>query len=642
MSKDRRHVSLPVVSRTPRCDEPAEPHPDEFRPGASVWDSRFSRRSFLQTMTASLALAGLYGCSDRPSEAIVPYVDPPEQVVPGEPLFFASTLTRGGYGRGVLVTSHEGRPTKIEGNPDHPASLGAADVGMQADVLSLYDPKRSQTVTHAGQASTWGKLIETLNQHLARTGDGLCVLTGACTSPTLIDQLDQLRRKDPSAAFFSSEPIDRSNTRRGAQLAFGQLAEPIYHLDRCDVIVALDSDFLWDEPGSLPYARQFADRRRTHANGLSMSRLYAAEGNFSVTGSKADHRLPATPAQVAHLAQALLNALQNDALQNGQALADLPPAHARWLAAAVADLQAARGRSLIVVGDSQPPEIHALAAAINQQLGNIGTTVEWIPPVVDPRGGNLRDLVHAIHRGEVRTLLMLCENPVRHSPNDIPLAEALQQLSTALAPDGSYQNFVLHHGLYANETAYVSQWHVPAHHALESWSDARAFDSTASIVQPLIAPLYASRSAGDVISLLLDEPHRSPYECVRRYWQSQTGIHQPDAFETWWNRVLQRGVIDGTRAQPIPVSQAAAPALGASTAASSTGLVLLLRPDYSVWDGSAFHNPWLQELPRPLSKIVWGNAALLGPATAAKYGVVEQDVIRLSAGGSSVEVPAVL
>ena len=634
MSSDRRHLSLPVVSRSRHCDEPDVPHPDEFRPGASAWDPRFSRRAFMQTMGASLALAGAYGCSDKPKEAIVPYVDQPEQIVPGEPLFFATALLRSGYARGVIVQSHEGRPTKIEGNPDHPASHGAADVSMQAAVLSLYDTKRSQTVTLAGEPVTWGAFVEAFKERVHEDGAGVGILTGAITSPALIDQLDRVLRKYPKAKRYTAEAIDRANARAGAQSALGQPYEPIYHIDQCDVIVSLDSDFLWDEPGSLTYARHFADGRRVRDDNLKMSRLYVAESAFSLTGTKADHRLPVQPAEIAQLANALLQRI------NGENSSPLKPAQQQWLDAAAHDLLAARGRSLIIVGESQPPEVHAVATAINAALGNLDQTIDYIAPVTDQRGGSLADLMRDLSRDDISTLLIFSDNPVRRSPGDLALGDAIGKLSSVRNPDGSLKNFVVHHGLYANETTFVSQWHVPAQHTLETWGDARAYDGTISIIQPLIAPLYQGHAVSDVLGLMLGEPDLSAYETLRRYWRQQTKINQPDAFDQWWNRALQRGVIENTASPRIKMSATATPMLASPKAIA--GLQLVLRPDYSIWDGCDFNNPWLQELPRPLTKIVWGNAAIMSFPTARRHGLHDDDVVRLSVDQHTLEAPVLV
>ena len=589
-----------------------------------------------------MALAGMYGCSKRPKETIVPYVNQPEQMVPGEPLFFATALNHGGYGKGVIVTTREGRPIKIEGNPDHPASLGTADVWMQAAVLDLYDPARSKTVTRAGEPATWGNLVDALRDQLRlpNAGAGLRLLTGNVSSPTVLALIEAVLKKYPGSAWHAHEPLDRQNTRGGASLAFGRLVEPIYRFENARVIFSADSDFLMEEPGSLCYAGAFAAARRPDLDRPQMNRLYVAESTFSLTGTMADHRLPLRPSEVGALLLALAGRLAA-----GPAA---PFADEAWLAALASDLKANAGASLVVVGDRQPPEAHAAAHRINQALGNFGKTIELIEPVVRGVGngaGTLADLTADMAAGRVGTLLILENNPARTAPANVPFVAELAKLSTTHDTDARPRNLTVHLGLYADETAFNCQWHVPAQHALEAWSDIRAFDGTASIVQPQIAPLFDGRSPIDLLNALLGQETRSSYETVRATWASQPGS------DATWSEALQRGTI-GKPSPVLDVSKAtsqvrAMPGIGLdgqstpSTAPiDSNTLDAVFVPDASIWDGRYFHNAWLQELPRPLTKIVWGNAALLSPNTARAFGVADGDLIRLTAGDRSIELPA--
>ena len=634
-------LALPILAAgtpTPACRDAAEPHPNEFARGAAVWDESFSRRGFLAGMGASLALAGLTGgCSDRPSEPIVPYVDPPEQVVAGESQFFATTLTRGGYGRGVIVTSREDRPIKIEGNPDHPASLGAADAQMQAAILGLYDPLRSNTVTHAGKPTTWGAFTKALAiavaSHSDDAGAGMAVLTDPVTSPTIAALMGELKQRWPKLQWRTHQPFGREAMRSAHQffsphasrsILIGpeQRLEPIYDFTKADVIVAFDSDFLTDEPGSLAYARQFADCRRVTSVRPTMNRLYAAEADFSITGAQADHRLPAKPSRVAVLLQALATQMESSTAPTPT---DLTPAEAAWLSAAATDLARTHGRSLIIVGPTQSATAQAIGLKLNKWLGNFDQTIRIDrSPMLSPNDRDAAGALAAdITEGRVRSVLLLANNPVRTSPGPA-LAKALTNLSNR--PDG----FTAHLGQYANETAFVCQWHVPQQHELEQWGDATAHDGTISLVQPLIAPLTGGKNAIELLDIMLGR-ERSAYEIVR----SVSAVHlgQGPAFEESWNAALRRGTLFTPAALSLPLDLAKA---DEQVVVPPTGIEIAIRPDASIGDGSLYHNPWLQELPRPLTKLVWGNAALMSPATADRHSLSNEQILRIN---QAVELP---
>lgn len=642
MSPARHTLGIPLrgrrmsqLFRTHRL--PLAPH-GAPSPALEAAEALPSRRGFLAGLAASMALAGMSGCSKRPKETIVPYVSQPEQMVPGEPLFFATTLTMNGYGRGSIVTSREGRPIKIEGNPDHPASLGAADAFMQAAVLDLYDPARSRTPTRGGNPATWGAFVTALRDHLAtHGGDGLRLLTGNVGSPTVLRLINQVIKQFPAAAWHAYEPIDRLYTRAGASLAFGRPLEPIYHLDLCDVVLAVDSDFLIEDAGSLAYARQFAAARRPTALRPEMSRLYAVESSFSLTGSKADHRLALRPGEIQTFVFALAGKL---GVGPATAFAD-----DTWLTAVADDLKQAAGRSVVIVGDRQLPEVHAAAHRINAVLGNIGKTVELIEPVAKGLGTgakSLADLTNDIDAGKVKTLLIFGGNPARTATADVPFAAELARLSTLTDATGQLTAFTAHLGTYNDETAFACQWHLAAQHELESWSDARAFDGTASLVQPLIAPLYDGKSAADLLNAVLGQDATSDYESVRATWQKPFA----NDFGKQWAAALQRGTIDGTRSPAVHVQVSPATAtlpITSATSSADTSLVdVVFRPDAAVWDGRFFHNAWLHELPRPLTKICWGNAALVSPATAKRFALADGDVVSLTSGARSIDIPALM
>jgi molybdopterin-containing oxidoreductase family iron-sulfur binding subunit len=612
----------------------------EFPRQSGEWMDPVARRSFLKLMAASLGLAGvgLGGCLRQPDEKIVPYVRQPEDFVPGKPLFFATCTTLSGYATGLLVESHLGRPTKIEGNPDHPASLGATDAFAQASILSLYDPDRSQTVMKGGQISTWGELLTTLSAELpalrSRNGKGLAILTETVTSPTLAGQLRSLLNELPAAKWHQYDPVGRDNVRAGAKLAFGQYVDSIYRFDRADVVLALDAEFLTAMPGSVRYAHDFMNRRKvTSGTGQlsgerqEMSRLYAVESTPGLSGAVADHRLPMRAGKIENFARTVATELgvevggvrENDA-------AEVPAA---WLAALVSDLTAHKGASLVIAGDGQPPAVHALVHAINRSLDNVGTTVEYVEPVeAEPvdQLGSVEQLVDSMREGEVELLIVLGGNPLYNTPGELDFGMHYEQVKLRV-----------HLSEYFDETSFVSHWHIPEAHYLESWGDARAFDGTATIRQPLIAPLYESRTAHELLAVLSGHPERTGYEIVRQYWQGRFG----DDFEKRWRKALHDGLVAGTKASPRKTTWSFADEDSESDTppVDDTGLEITFTPDPTVWDGRFANNGWLQELPKPLTKLTWDNAAIVSPATAERLGVSNHDLVEISHDGRFVRAP---
>ncbi len=607
-----------------------------------------NRRDFLKLMGATLVMAGITGCqAEPPRETIVPYVTAPEEIIPGRPLFFATAMPMGGYGLGTLVENHMGRPTKVEGNPRHPASLGGTNAFMQGSVLSLYDPERAQVITRQGQIETWETFLDGLSAKLAllreRNGAGLRILTETVTSPTLGLQLNQLRQQLPEARWHQYEAVGLDQIRAGAQQAFGRTVNPVYHLAQAERILSLDADFLFALPGSLAYARAFADQRRVATadapERAQMSRLYVLESTPTITGAKADHRLPVQAQQIAAYAQMLAHLLE---VELPGAAPDLPEAHREWLAALARDLQDHAGTSLIIAGAEQPPSVHVLAHAINAALDNVGRTVTYTEPVeVAPvdQLESLRTLVDDMQAGQVDTLLIIAANPVLTAPVDLAFGDALAQV-----------DLPIHLSLYYDETSAHCAWQIPATHYLESWGDVRAFDGTATVLQPLIAPLFDGKSPHEVLAALLGESTlTTPYELVRRTWSNYYAdlANPPEGdFERFWRTALHDGVVAGTTFSPVAVTLTSdwATALqqgtaDTSSAASSDTLEIIFRPDSTIGDGRFVNNGWLQELPKQLSTLTWDNAALLSPATAARLGLNAQDVVLLEFAGRSVGAP---
>ena len=614
----------------------------EFPRRASEWSDPLGRRRFLKIMGASMALAGLTACVSQPKETIVPYVQQPEEIVLGKPLFFATAMSVDGIATGLLVESHEGRPTKVEGNPDHPASLGSTDVFAQASVLTLYDPDRSQSVMYLGDIRTWSGFLGALQGAVAaqrgRQGAGLRILTETVTSPSLAAQIKALLAAYPAAKWHQYDPAGPHNTRAGAKMAFGQYVNTIYKFDKADVVLSLDSDFLLSGPGSTRYIRDFTSRRKLQGGQTAMNRLYVVESTASNTGAKADHTLPLKPSEIQSFAAALASSLGVPIPGSGY------NSHPDFVSTVATDLKQRKGSSIVIVGENQPPAMHALGHAINQSLGNVGTTVFYTDPVEASPVDQIQDLgqlVKDIDAGQVDLLLILGGNPVYNAPVDFDFAAHLTKVPLRA-----------HLATYYDETSDLCHWHIPEAHYLESWGDARAYDGTVSIMQPLIAPLYNGKSAYELLAAFTNRPEQSSYDIVRAYWKSQPSSGD---FEKAWRKMVHDGVVQNTALPPKTVAPGAPQSWAGQLAAQSqnqSDLEIIFTPDSSMHDGRFANNGWLQELPKPLTKITWDNAVLMSPATAQKHdlsydiagrggehGQVWADVVELDYGGRKVQAP---
>ncbi|MGD8630471.1 MAG: 4Fe-4S dicluster domain-containing protein [Gammaproteobacteria bacterium] len=609
-------------------------HGDRERDSASATTAAFqlpplNRRAFLRLTGGGLALAGLAACARPPQETIVPYVNAPEYVVPGESLFYATALPLDGYARGVLVETATGRPIKIEGNPDHPASLGATDVYAQAAVLELWDPDRSTTVLQNGQPASWPEALAALQQSRGRAasaaGRGVAILTGNVTSPSLAAQLQGLLERWPRARWYHEPDPGEAHALAAAEAAFGERLLPRPHLDRAEVILTLDADPLGPGPEQVRHARDFAAARDAESQAGSYARLYAVEASPTLTGAAADHRLPLCASRIEAVARALAQRLG----------VDLPatrdnPLPAAWMNTLVEDLQRHPGRALVLAGPRQPANVHRIVCAINARLGALGNTLDYAEPAAataTPHAGGLAALAADLRAGAIETLLLLEVNPVYSAPADLAFSEALGHAAT-----------LFHLGLYRDETAQQCHWHIPAAHPLESWSDLRAADGTASLVQPTIAPLHGGRSAGELLQGLGDTMPDDPYQQLRAYWR---GALPGEDFEAGWRRALRLGLIAGTAlpARTPTLREDWDRGLETGAAAPAAGLEIQFTLDAAVYDGRFANNGWLQELPRPISKLTWGNAALISPASAARLGLQDGDVVRLTLGRHSLEAP---
>ncbi|WP_437286695.1 TAT-variant-translocated molybdopterin oxidoreductase [Sorangium sp. So ce406] len=617
----------------------------EFPPGAiepPTDGDGVGRRTFLSLMGASLALGGLVGCR-RPVEQILPYSRAPEEVIPGQPLFFATALPMMGTAFGVLVESHEGRPTKIEGNPKHPESLGATTIYTQAAVLDLYDPDRSSSPREGANARSWDDAAAFLRSEgdklRGRGGKGLTILTEAHRSPTLAARLADLRKTLPEARVVRYEPFSRDASREGARLAFGRPLETSLDLTKARVIVALDADLFGTDGSPIKQARAFAAGRAVDKDPQAMNRLYAVESTFTITGASADHRLRIQSRKIAAFAFALAAelgkrgvALDADVLKAIEGKSGGLDAKATKYAAAIAaDLAANRGQGAVVAGRSQPKEVHAVAHLINLALDNTGKAVRLVAPFDESREGPeaIVELARSIERNEVETLLILGGNPAFDAPADARFADALAKVPVSV-----------HVSTHVDETSERARWHLNRAHALESWSDVRAEDGTASIAQPLIAPLFGGRTDAEVIELLLGGT-RTAYDLVRATWMTAEGAKRT---EQDIRRALHDGLVAGTQLTDELVTaapQAAVEALRAFAPAAE-GLEVTFRPDQHAWDGRFANNGWLQELPHPMTKLTWGNGACLSPSTAARLNLKDGDIVTLSGAGAQVRIPVVV
>jgi Fe-S-cluster-containing dehydrogenase component len=592
-------------------------------PGAFEGVSEPGRRQLLKAMGATLAMAGLAGCTaDQPDAQALPYVRQPEYLVPDKARHYATAVSGpGGYAQPVIGETHVGRPTKLEGNPQHPASLGSADAFTQAAMLGLYDPDRSQAPRHLDRPADWAGFDAMMTANAARLdavrGEGLRILTGQQTSPTFARQMVQIAARWPQARWHVLEPVNDDQRLAATQIAFGQPLQVLPRLDLAAVVVSLDDDLLGPGPQQVRNGRLWSARRKAYQRGEGQSRLFVAEPTPSLTGAVAEDRLVVSHARVGVVCTAL-------AARFGlaPAPAGLTPREHAWVAAAGAALETAQGAGLVCVGAFQPPAVQALGLAINGRLGAIGTTLRLVEPIAltpPDAAGSIAALASAMHAGAVDTLLILDTNSAYAAPADLGFAAAMDKV-----------RLTIHAGLHRDETARLCAWHAPLEHDLETWSDARAVDGTVSLIQPLVRPFYAVRSRHAVLDALQGRPSVSGHDLVAATWRERFGT----GFEARWSDALRQGFVAGSAAPEVAATPLAA---GAPAFADDAGLELIFRADPTIWDGRFANNPWLQELPKPLNKVTWDNVLALSPRLARKLGLENGDIARITAGGRKVE-----
>ncbi len=644
---------------------------NEFPDDAAEWLDPVTRRQAMKLMGASAILAGAIGCNPSLKPAsnrtLIPYVKKPEQITPGVPLFFATAASVAGVGVGLIAKSHEGRPVKLEGNPAHPGSLGSTDLTTQAVILGLYDPDRSKDILYRGVASTWDKakaaIADLFAGLKAKKGAPLRILSEATGSPTMAALMAELQSTMPELKWIQYEPIHRESVLAGAKAAFGKYATPIYAFDKADVILSLDGDFLATGPGGVRYARDAMSRRKVRVStnkktgdGVSLSalsRIYSVESMLTGISGVADHRLPLKPSQIESFIRALAKEL---GVAGAPAAGPLPELATQWIKPLAADLLKSKGKAVVVPGDTLSPAAHAIAHAINAKLEANGKIVTFIEPTQAGMTGptadmtaagtaSLKTLCDEMNAGKVEALLILGGNPVFNAPADLKFSESLAKVAAKI-----------HLGLYQDETANVCDWHINATHELEAWGDVRAYDGTASIQQPLIAPITGGKSAIELIAAILDKPALNGMGIVQATWQKVfTEKKLAGDFDTFWHKCVGEGVIPDTAAVDAKVAEAKLPEAISKLPAPTTvteELELVFRADPTIYDGRYANNAWLQETPKPITNIAWDNAALVSPATAEKlkceivfkwtageHGRSEVDIIELKANGTTLKVP---
>ena len=595
---------------------------DEFPEGSSeLIATGEDRRHFLKIMGASMALAGLgvAGCRRWPKEHIVPYAHRPEGTMPGIPEQYASCFDFGGISQGVLVTSNDGRPTKIEGNPEHPDSQGATDAFTQAAILDLYDPDRSKNVLYDGDDSSLADFKEWVSTSLPKKGKGVAVIAEPSSSPTFHRMRRAFMKKNPQAMWVDYAPLANTNEQEALKHAFGGNWMPVYDFSKADYILSLDADFLGAGPMQVPNTRGWAASRKP--NHGKMSRLWLVESGLSVTGAKADERIAATPDIVVSLASKLalsIAGVTSTPEHTGMLLAD---SHLKWLQGVDRELHQGGARGLVIAGASQPPIVHYLAAILNEKIGAVGTTVSY--RTLDGGSHNsIADVSNGMKDGSIQGVIIIGGNPAFNAPSELGFAEALNKV-----PKSAHLSY------YNNETSEVCKWHVNQAHWLETWSDGHSANGTTCIGQPLIEALFGGLSSSEFLAILAGETVIDSHALVQTTFNPKA-----DQWNPAWRTAVHDGVVANTASLETPPVNRKMPAN--ISAPVTNGTTVVFTPSPSVWDGRYANNGWMQELPDTITKLTWDNAALLSPATAEKLGVAQGDMLKVTVGSQSIEIAA--
>ncbi|PWU16466.1 MAG: hydrogenase [Verrucomicrobia bacterium] len=625
---------LEELSHTPEFQQWVE---REFPEGASEWTDPLSRRHFMRIMSASFALAGVglaaSGCR-RPEEKIEPFAQMPENYVHGVPQDFATAMPGQSCAVPLVVKSTDGRPIKVEGNKQLPGSNGGTDRFVQASILNLYDPDRASRITEGGQersrAAALDFLASVAKKAVPDGGKGLSFLVERSSSPSRRRLQAALAQKLPNARWFAHEPVDLDIHRRAASKAFGKSVKPYYNMDLANVIVSLDCDFIGSEEDAHNHIRRFAGRRHLQNPQQAPNRLYVAEGLMTLTGMNADHRLrlPASAMGLACrvLAGELLS-MPGD-VSTLLTLGKVASSADRWLTECASDLRASAGNGLVIAGHRQPLEVHLLAHAINAELGNIGKTV-MLHEVPESNEGTISDLAKALNSGEVETLVILGSNPAYTAPADLSWATAQRKAKT-----------VVRLGYYEDETAALCDWHLPAAHYLESWGDGLASDGTLLAIQPLIAPLLGGMTELELLARIGGLEVADPYAIVRETFET---FKPEGTLEEAWKKFLHDGFLAGSASKPAEVrldqTIVARTQPQKAELPDKEKLEVVFARDYKMDDGRYNNNGWLQELPDPVTKLVWDNAVMISRKTAEELGLKNSDLVEITVSGRSLRGP---
>lgn len=611
-------------------------------PGGPELNDGVSRRNFLQVMGASIALAGLASCR-KPVQKIMPYTRQPEEVVAGEPLYYATSMPFKDYVTGMLVETHDGRPTKVEGNEDHPNNRGKSNSFNQAATLEMYDQDRARFIRRGGERASWQDFVNFCSEHFADTDRNIAFITEATSSPTYHRLKDQVRERFPNADWVTFEPHNEENRLEGVRKAFGQRLRSFNAFDEADVVFSLDDDFMLMDENSVENVRRYSNRRKVSSTDDEMNRLYVAESSYSITGSNADHRLRLKAGESARFLYALAAELsgRTGGLEAFSGYSNEFSDH-QWIQVLADDLMASQGRSIVTAGAHFDSDVHAAVAAINLALDNAGNTVRYMELPFDEevhQDARFADVVENMRGGQYDTVVIVGANPAFNAPADLDFAGALEQAGTRL-----------HLSLHYNETSRLCDWHVHRAHFLEAWGDGYSYTGVRSVIQPMIQPLFDGKSEIEFLNAAVNGEDESGHELVRSTWQE----FFPANFEDNWQRTLHDGLVEDTAFDEPQVSLTGdfnghvQQALQNLPQVNQEDIEVVIKPDPSVYDGRYANNGWLQELPEPMTKITWDNVALMNPVTARNlgirdnnpFGVVEHPVIRITTGQGEVDIPA--
>lgn len=614
----------------------------EFRKGASELSDGLTRKSFLQLMGASVALAGFASCR-RPVEKLMPYSNSPEDIIPGEALYYASAVPFQDALTGLVIKTTDGRPIKIEGNELHPASLGNTSIYQQAELLSMYDPDRSQTVRKDGEESSYTLFQSFCQQHFKNTNQSIAFISAPNSSPTYNGLKKQALQKFPNAKWVTYAAFGEDNVFEGTRMALGQRLRPIPHFEEAKVMVSLDDDFMNPaaNKNSVRNTATWVKTRKLASLESEISRLYVIESAHTLTGSNADSRLRLKSSEIPAFIYALAGKLSESVNGLGAfgGVNNKFSSHA-WADEIAKDLLQNRGEAIVSVGDEHAPEVHAAVAAINVALGNAGSTVTYHQvPHIDQQNNKaiFADLVQQMKQGAIDTAVIVGVNPAFTAPADLAFEEALKNVGQVITLADYY-----------DETSQLANWHVNKAHFLEAWMDGYSYAGVSSIIQPTISPLFEGKSPVEFLNTVVNGQVVDGYDLVQKTWRN---ILPSGNFKKSWETVLHDGLY---KTEPFPqvipaisTSLASSVSQAVNTTDVAEGIELVIRPDSTLFDGRYANNAWLQELPDPMTKITWDNVAKISPATAKKLGVEKpelgrayMDLLEITVDGRKVEIAA--